>query len=156
MKRLNRLCVFLLFCCGCYSQAPQALATPDELRYFRFMLMNLASLDHHQDAVKRFEESLVKQFGLNKQESATIHAVAQRLNVLLMQLRQSSQSMLRGKSDLSGADAAALSALSTQRDQFIDSLSNEILNSVRPETAARLRAPGHHLAAGVMKSQSGK
>ena len=32
------------------------------------------------------------------------------------------QRMLRGKSDLS-ADAAALSALSTQRDQFIDSVS---------------------------------
>ena len=80
MKLPNRFCVFLLFCCGCYSQVIQTPVTPDEAQYLRFMLMNLASLDHHPDAIKRYEDSLVKQFGLTKQESAALHVVAQRLN----------------------------------------------------------------------------
>jgi hypothetical protein len=120
------------------------------------MLMNLASLDHHPKAIEAYEASLVKQFGLNPQESATIHARAQRLNALLAQLRQSSQATVNGKKNLSSADTTALSALADQRDQLINILANEILNAVRPETAARLRAPGHIVAASATQGQGGK
>jgi flagellar hook-associated protein FlgK len=98
----------------------------------------------------------VKQFGLNAQESAIIHARAQTLNALLTQLRQSSQAIVNGKKNLAASDATALSALADQRDQLINTLANEILNAVRPETAARLRAPGHVVAASATQGQGGK
>ena len=153
---MRKCCVFLLLCCGCYAQGTQAPATADELPFFRFMLTNLASLDHSPKAIGAFEASLVKQFGLNTQESATIHASAQTLNALLTQLRQSSQAILNGKKNLSSADATALSSLADQRDQLIATLANEILNAVRPETAARLRAPGQVVAASATQGQAGK
>ncbi len=153
MKLLSQCSVFLFVCSGCFGQVTQKPATPDELQYFRFMLMNLASVDHDPAAIKMFEDSLVKQFGLNTQESAVIHAKAQSLNALLKQHRQSAQATLRGKKTLAPSDAAALSALDQQREQVIANLSNEILNAVRPETAGRLRAPGQIAATTVKKSQ---
>ena len=156
MKVTTKCCLFLLLCCGCYAQSAQPLATTDELQYFRFMLMNLASLDHSPKAIDAYEASLVKQFGLNTQESATIHASAQRLNALLAQLRQSSEAVVNGKKSLSSADTTTLCSLSDQRDQLINTLANEILNAVRPETAARLGAPGHIVAASAMQGQVGK
>lgn len=156
MRIVRKCCVFVLFCCGCYAQVAQPLATTDELSFFRFMLMNLASLDHSPKAIDAYEASLVKQFGLNTKESATIHAGAQRLNSLLAQLRQSSKATVNGKKDLSSADTTALSALADQRDQLINILANEILNAVRPETAARLRAPGQVVAATAKQGQGGK
>ncbi len=156
MKIVRKYCVFVLFCCGCYAQSAQPLATTDELPFFRFMLMNLASLDHHPKAIDAYEASLVKQFGLNAQESAIIHARAQTLNALLTQLRQSSQAVVNGKKNLSSADTTTLSSLSDQRDQLIATLANEILNAVRPETAARLRAPGQVVAASAKQGQGGK
>lgn len=156
MKLLKIICVFVLICYGCFGQTTQAPATPDELTYFRFMLMNLASIDHDPAAIKMFEDSLVKQFGLNQQESAMIHAKTQPLNVLLNQHRQSAQGILKGKKTLSATDAAALNALTQQREQLVASLSNEILNSVRPETAARLRTPGQIMATRIKKVQGGK
>jgi len=38
------------------------------LQYLRFVLLNVASLDHHPAAVPSFECQTVKQFGLNIQE----------------------------------------------------------------------------------------
>ncbi|SPF39591.1 exported hypothetical protein [Candidatus Sulfopaludibacter sp. SbA4] len=153
MQILTCLCAFVLICSGCYGQASQAPATAEELQYFRFTLMNLASLDHSPDSVKTYEDSLVKQFGLNAQESATIHAAAQSLNALLKQLRQSAQATLKGKQSLSSGDLSSLSALSARREQLIATLSNQILNAVRPETAARLRVPGNVVASSVAKAQ---
>ena len=60
-----------------------------------------------------------------------------------------------GRSGLTPADAAALSALDAQREQKIESLANRILNSVRPATAARLRAPGRVLASKVRLNFNG-
>jgi hypothetical protein len=156
MKLSKWLCGFLLVCGGCYGQASQAPPTTDELQYFRFMLMNLASLDHSPESIKAFESSLVKHFGLNAQESAAIHGAAQSLNAVLKQLRQSAQAQTNGKRTLSAPDIASLSALSAQREQLILTLSSQILNSVRPETAARMRVPGRVVAAAVAKANGGK
>jgi hypothetical protein len=56
--------------------------------------------------VAAYENSLVRQFGLNAQESAVIQSAGQRLNALLAQLRQQNAQILRGKQSLSNADAA--------------------------------------------------
>ena len=125
----------LLLSGGAFAQGPQALATADELKYLRFLLLNVASLDHHPTAVQSFEGQLVKQFGLNIQESAAIHAAGQTLKPLLAQHRQSSSAILAGKTRLTPTDLAALARLDTQREQTITNLANQVLSSVRGETA---------------------
>ncbi|HLH18972.1 MAG TPA: hypothetical protein VKX45_17260 [Bryobacteraceae bacterium] len=127
--------LLLLLACACHAQSSQPPVTADELQFFRFMLMNIGSIDHHPDAVAAYEASLVKQFGLNSQESGFLHGQGQRLNALLKQLRRQSQAIVSGKKNLSAADADALTALINQREQLITTLANEILNAVRPETA---------------------
>jgi hypothetical protein len=118
------------------------------------MLMNLASLDHSPSAVTAFGNHLAPQFGLNSQESAQIQSAAQQLATLLLQIRASAATITAGKTVLSDADAASLAALSSQREQLITTLANQILNSVRPETAARLRMPGQIVAAATAKGQA--
>jgi hypothetical protein len=152
MKSPFQTCVVLLLAAGaCFAQPPQAPASVDEMQYLRFLLMNIASLDHSPDAIQRFEDGIGKQFGLNKEEAAVIRAAGNELNALLKQLRQSSRAIVPGKSGLTPADSVALSRLAEQREQMIQSLANRILNSVRPVTAARLRAPGPILASKVRR-----
>jgi hypothetical protein len=136
----------------CLAQTSQRPATTDELQYLRFMLLNVASLDHSPDAVKSYEDSLVQQFGLSSKDSAAIHAAGQTLKPLLAQLRQSSRGVVAGKSALSPADSAALANLNAQREQTIANLANQILNSVSPAAADRLRAPGRIVANQVRKT----
>lgn len=166
---LNATCVFAILCFGCYAQTAQTPVTTDELQHFRFMLMNLASLDHDPNAVSAYEASLVTAFGLNSQEEATIHAAGQSLKTQLAQLRQSSQAIMAGSNaspaatsqagasgTLSATASAALSSLSAQREALIVTLANQIVNSVRPETAARLRKAGTIVANAIRTSQGGK
>lgn len=134
--------VIVLLAGLCAAQTPQPPATAEELQYFRFVLLNIASLDHHPSAVKAFEDLLVKQFDLNSSESAAIHAAGQALKPLLADNCRAGHALVIGKSVLSTADLAALRALDTQREQKIASLASQILSAVRPATAARLRAPG--------------
>src|SRR5579862_1211336 len=93
------------------------------------MLLNVASVDHSPDSITQYEKSLIQQFGLSPQESAAIHVAGQILHGFLSQPR-----------DLS---------LIPKREQLIATLANQILGSVRPETASRLRAPGRVLAMNV-------
>jgi hypothetical protein len=149
------LCLVLL-CLGCYAQTTQGPVTQDELQYLRFMLVNLASLDHSPVATNSFEASLVPAFGLNSQETVVIRAAAQSLKPLLTQIRQSARALVAGKSALTAADLNSLSDLAAQREAQILTLANHILNSVRPETAARLRMAGTIAVTGVRTARGGK
>jgi hypothetical protein len=131
------------------AQAAQPPATADELKYLRFLLLNVASLDHSAGAIAAYESSLVLQFGLSTQESAAVHSAGQTMKTTLAQLRQSTQALLAGKTSLSPIDIAALQSLNEQREQTIATLANQILNSVSSLTASRLRAPGHIMAAAI-------
>lgn len=122
------------------------LPPPEQTKYLRFLLLNLASLDHSPDAIAAYEKSLVMQFGLSPVDSDVIHSAGQSLNTVLAQLRQSTQSLVAGKTGLSPADLDALLSLNAQREQTISKLANQILNSVSPATAARLRSAEHVLA----------
>jgi hypothetical protein len=152
MSWIVKSCAFVLLSLGCYAQTAQAPATAEELQYFRFMLMNLASPDHGQDAVKMFEDSLVPMFGLTTQEAATIHAAAQPLKPVLLQVKQAAQNPPAGGI----SPSASLTTLTAQREATIVSLANQILNSVRPQTAERLRMPGRIVANALKASTGGK
>ncbi|MGA3187628.1 MAG: hypothetical protein ABSF22_11030 [Bryobacteraceae bacterium] len=144
--------VILLTSSVCLGQTAQPPATAAQLKYFRFMLLNVGSIDHSPDAIAAYESSLVVQFGLSAQESAAIHSAGQSLNALLTQLRQSTQALVAGKTSLTSADAATLASINTQREQTIASLANQILNSVSATTAARLRAPGNIMGTGLTRN----
>jgi hypothetical protein len=148
----EKCAVLLLAASACFAQT-QAPATVDEMQYLRFLLMNLASLDHSRDAVQRFEDGIVKQYGLDKQEMVAIRAAGSELNTLLKQLRQSARAIVPGPTGLTPADSATLAGLSEQRERTIETLANRILNSVRPATATRLRQPGRVLATRVRRTQ---
>jgi hypothetical protein len=90
--------------------------------------------------------ALATNFGINSNDSAAIHGAGQTLKPLLAQLRQSSRSIVAGKSALSPADSATLANLNAQREATIVNLANQILNTVSPVVAQRLRVPGHILA----------
>ena len=142
--------VMLLVSATCVGQAP---AVPSEQQYLRFVLLNIASLDHHPEAIKDFESHLVKQFGLNAHDSASIHAAGQALRPLLDQNRRSGRAIVAGKRVLSPGDVAALRDLDAQQEQRIATLASQVLSNVSPITAARLTAAGRNLAAGVAKKK---
>jgi hypothetical protein len=139
----------LLFSGLCFAQPAQnnvAGASRLEMKYLRFMLLNVASIDHSPDAVAQYESSLAMQFGLSTAESAVIHSAGQTLKTHLTQTQQSMKALLAGKTSLSQKDAAALATLNAEREQMIVSLANQILSSVSTVTAARLRSPGRIMA----------
>jgi hypothetical protein len=138
----------LLVASVCPGQTP---TIPNEQQYLRFILLNIASLDHHPDAIRSFENQLVKQFGLSAQDSAQIHAAGVALRPLLDQNRRSGQASAAGKNTLSQADLAALQNLDTQREQKIAGLADQVLSSVSPTIAARLRSAGNKVAGGINK-----
>jgi hypothetical protein len=156
MKLFLKILCPTMLCAFGYAQSTQTAVTQDQLQYFRFMLMNLASLDHDQNSTNAFEASLVPTFGLNAQEAAAIHTAASSLHALLKQIRQSSQAVIAGKTSLSAADLSALSNLATQRETLLATLANQIASSVRPQTAARLEMAGTIVANAQRASQRGK
>lgn len=104
-------------------------ATPEELQYFRYLLMTIGSPDYSRDAIDKTEGALAYQFGADAREAGVIHAAGARLRTILTEMRGA------------GA-AAAMAELDARREQAIAELTGQILESIRPETAARMRMPG--------------
>jgi hypothetical protein len=151
--RLLRIAVLCWSCTFWARGQSVPPASVDEIKYLRFLLMKAGSIDHSADSVDRFERGIVKQFGLDNQEAAAIHAAGQEMKGVLNRLRQSAKAVTTGKPVLAPSDFASLSKLAVERDAALDALANRILASVRPATAARLRAPGQILARkGIVKS----
>src|SRR5215471_13472975 len=98
----------------CTAQPPQTVAatpvqaTTRDLQYVRFIILNIASLDHSSQSIQDYENSLVKLFGLGSQESTAIHNAATNFKPVLSQYRQSAQAIIAGRSALSQSDLAAL------------------------------------------------
>lgn len=144
--------LILLFCFGLRAQSPQPPATPDEVKYFRFMLMNLASLNYSPDAIAPYKNYLRIQHGLNDQDMSAIDGATSALHTLLQQIGQSSALIQTGKTALSPADIAALESLFAKREALIASLANQLLNAVRPQVAASLRTAGHIVATAIQNA----
>lgn len=137
-----RFIVFFATCVVAGAQAPQPPASPADLDFFRYLLLTIGSPDYDPAAIQMYEDSLGSLFGLNQKEAAVIHAAGQSFRTTLLQIRQSTNAITRGKTSLSTADQTALSNLVAQREQAVASLANQILTSVTPQTAAQLRVPG--------------
>lgn len=127
----------ILFTTAIYGQSSQPPATPQELSYFHVVLLNLAE---SQSSLQRQQQEahLAVQFGLSTEEVSAFDAATQQLGTLLQTIRQSLAT---------NNSVAAVASLNSQRDQLITTLANQILNTVRPETSARLRVPARIVAA---------
>ncbi len=130
-----------------YAQSSRPPVASDEMKYLRFVLLNVSSLDNSPAAIKSYEDHLVKLHGLNAEESAVIHTAGQVLKPLLAQLRESARTISAANQALPATAIAALDEIEARREQQISDLANQILSAVRPETAARLKVPGQLVAA---------
>lgn len=145
----NLVAVLMLAALECAAQAP---FVPSEQQYLRFILLNIASLDHDPQAIKAFENQLVKLLGLTPQESAVLHSAGESLRPLLAQNRQLGRAIAAGKVALSASDIAALRELEDRREQRIGALASQVLRDVTPRSAARIQGAGRRLSAGVAKT----
>ena len=138
----------LLASAVCFAQTP---SLPTEQQYLRFILLNIASLDHDPKTIKAFETQLVKQFGLDTRESALLHAAGQTLRPVLDQNRRTGRAVVAAKKTLSAGDVTTLRELDAQRELRIGGLANQVLRDVRPTTAARLATAGRTAVTGVAR-----
>jgi hypothetical protein len=156
--RLAQCVLAALVAFGSASGQPAvSSATADELGYFRFLFMNVASFDNASDTLKTpehtksFEQHLTIALGINAQESAVIHAAAAAYGATLQRTAAVRNRITDGKTYLSPSDNAAIASLNAQVESELASQANWLLSSVRPETATRLRVPGHIVAAAQAK-----
>ena len=141
-RNMRNLCLAaLLFSGACFGQTAQPPATPAELKYLRFLILNVASLDHSPDAIKSYEDSLVLQFGLNPQDSVAIHSAGPNHKYDACPAPAVHQTLVAGKTALRRT-ISRRSKLQCAARAGHRTLANQILNTVTPVTAARLRPPG--------------
>lgn len=147
---VNRLCLtFLIIALGTpvgFSQSPQPPPTESELGYFRYILMSVGSPTYARDFVSSVEDAVASQANLNAQEREVVHSAGLSFRAVLEGLNRSASAIAAGKEELSSDDLDALAALRASRDAAVLEIASQILNSVRPETADRLRVPGRIVA----------
>jgi len=131
------------------AQPTQAPATADQVTYFRFMLLGLASPDFSPDVVAAYQHALIIQHGLNNQEISSITEAASTLQALLRPMKQTIAQIVEGKQTLSQSDILALQSLASEREQLIASLANQILGSLRPRTTQSFRTAANLVAAAI-------
>lgn len=136
----------LLAVLPCAAQTPQPAVTPHELKYFTFVLTQIAAADQPK-VQATMDRHLFHLYGLNNQEIAILRGASLELRALLQQLSPAVRSIGPDPSGkLTAANQAMLSALATQRDQKVEVLANRILNQVRPQVAALFRLNGRILS----------
>jgi hypothetical protein len=147
---MYRTCLALVLFTGLCQAQPNVFTppavSPQTLRYLRFVLLNVGSLDHDPTAIAAYEDSLVKLHGLSTADSAVIHTAGQSLHTTLAQTRQAAAAIVAGKTSLSPGDLAQLAAVDAQREQAIATLASQVLNGVSQEVGARLRKAGDILS----------
>jgi hypothetical protein len=116
--------------------------TPGDLRFFRFVLDDLASHDHTDATRKARSAVLQRQFGLDDQEWAVVAQEVGTYTVSLRQLEDASKRQLGNRSHFNLDDARALEALERQKDELVRNSAAQILSKMRPISVARLQAPG--------------
>jgi len=145
----RQVCCLLLLCFALRAQSAAPAATADDVKYFRFLLMNLAGVNYSPDTVAAYRNYLGVEHGLDDQEMSAIDSGVTSLHTLSQQIEQSSAQIRTGKTVLSPADLAALQSLFAQREGLITLLANQLLNIVRPQVASSFRIAGRLVAAAI-------
>jgi hypothetical protein len=83
---------------------------------------------------------------LNAQEFAILDFAIQSFRTTMQRLQASQTAITSGKTALQDSDRAALQRLLQERDQEVVRRATQVLGSVRPETALRLRKPGQMIS----------
>ena len=128
------------FCLHAYAQVPSQ-ATADQVNYFRYLLMSLGDPDSTPSTIAAAEASVTRDFQLDKADLAVLQTAAKKFQTTVQSLR-SQMDYLISHQGISGASGPAADTLRAQMDSTVAQIANQVLASVRPETAARLRVPG--------------
>lgn len=135
------VCLCVLTLSSASGQQPiQPLATADEIDLFHSLLISIADPSIDPKMAKQNEIHMVLQYGLNEQEAAAFHSVGQWFASAMNTFRAKRRTILAGKTIPSSADELALAAVSEELEQGIASVTNQLLNSLRPGKAALLRS----------------
>jgi hypothetical protein len=149
---LTTVCLSVILVSFTWGQA-QPAATPEQLGYLRYVLTTLANPMFDQRFIKAQEEPLIiASWELNVQEAASFRAAVQSMSVVFQDVQQRRRAIVAGKTTLSPNDQAAIVALNGQLEGTVTTLANQILNSVRPEIAARLRRASEIVANATNKT----
>jgi len=127
-----------------WGQAPPA--TPSQLGYFRYVLTTLANPMYDQQFVAKEADLIIASWALNEGEAAAFRSAVQKMHVVLEDVRKERTVIVSRRSVLTSTDRAEIDALSGRVEDGVTLLANQILNSVRPEIAARLRRAGEIVA----------
>ena len=147
MKSLAGLCVLALLPCAIWAQStPKSLTTSNDVQYFRYLLNTLGNPEHDPELVKMQEEGFIALFGLNEQEAALLRSAALVYKTAMTSFKAKSLAITSEKASLSSRDRSSLKALAAEMDRTTAVTTEQMLNSVRPEVASRLRAAGDAVA----------
>ncbi len=101
------------------------------------------------------EDAVISLYGLNTQEAASVHSAGQSFAAALVSFQNQETNLLAGKTAMTDDDRAAVASLSAQLDQVVAAMANQVLSSVRPQTAILLRRQGDVIAQFTGTAQKG-
>jgi len=141
VSRLIRfLTVALIVNCVAFGQTTQSSLTTWEAKYFRYLLRSLGNPDYSPGFRADLEGRVTADFAMTTGETAALDNAVQSYRTFLVSARQAEAAVMVGKSNLTQADGSTLQAIYLQEPATVQSLALQVLGSVRPETAARIKA----------------
>ena len=133
-----------------YAQAPSiAPLNPDELNFFRHLLITIGDPAHDPQMLKMNEDALATLYGLNQQEVSALHSAGLAFRLAIQIFRAEKAAITAGKATLAHQDVVAISAISSQLDHAVTNITNQMLRSIRPERAHLLRLQGNLVAKAI-------
>lgn len=152
---------FLRSICWATLAASMALAQqpnqepPNHVAFVRHILTSIADPSHDPAICKMNEQAVVSLYGLNEQEAPSLHSTGQSFAAAIRAFRDQEATLLAGKTTLTDSDRASVASLSSQLDQTVASFIVQLLNSLRPQTATRLRQQADLVAQYTETGQKG-
>lgn len=142
MKIVSHAILCAFYCCVLFAQHPIQPPTQEQINFFRYLLMSIGSSDHDPKISKMNRDGIVLLYGLNEQEAKVLDSAGKSFASAMISFQRSKTAITSGKATLTDADRASIAVLSSQLDETIKNLANQILTSVRLERAVLLRLQG--------------
>jgi parvulin-like peptidyl-prolyl isomerase len=136
------------------QQLPQPPATCDEIAFFHYLLTSIADPAIDPNMAKQNETNMILQYGLDDQEAAAFHAAGLQFASAMNDFRNKRRVILAGKAIPSPTDEPSLAAASAALDQEITSITNRLLNSLRPGKAVLMRFQGQLVGAATAAARA--
>jgi hypothetical protein len=118
------------------QQQPTSISVGQH-KFFRHLLRTVGSPDYDPGYIADFEKATTGRFQLSSQDAAAIHA-AGLFRTAVLNTRESMASIRQSDTALTPLDGAAIDSLLLQQEQAIDTITQQMLQSLSPGAATRL------------------